>query len=48
MTWVKLKADYLDGFTDTLDLLIIGGWYCEGMQGKLKNDGKIRSFLIAC
>jgi DNA ligase-4 len=33
--WVKVKADYLDGFTDTLDLIIIGGYYTEGHQGKI-------------
>ena len=33
--WFKVKADYLDGFTDTLDLIIIGGYYTEGHQGKI-------------
>jgi len=28
--WVKLKADYLEGFTDTFDLLILGGNFTEG------------------
>lgn len=25
--WVKMKGDYLEGLTDTFDLLIIGGFY---------------------
>ena len=28
--WIKLKSEYLDGMMDTLDLLIIGGFFGEG------------------
>ena len=44
--WVKLKADYLEGFTDTFDLLIIGGNYTEGYQGKIGYHHLIKSFLV--
>lgn len=29
-TWLKMKADYMEGVYDTLDLLIIGAYYGEG------------------
>jgi ATP-dependent DNA ligase len=25
--WIKLKGDYIDGLTDTLDAIILGGYY---------------------
>lgn len=28
--WVKLKGEYVEGMIDTLDLLIIGGYFGEG------------------
>ena len=28
--WIKMKGDYIEGLTDTLDLLIIGGYFGEG------------------
>ena len=43
---MKLKADYLEGFTDTLDLLILGGYYTEGWQGKSKKVEGVKSFLV--
>jgi ATP-dependent DNA ligase len=26
-SWLKLKGDYIEGLTDTLDLIILGGYY---------------------
>ena len=31
-SWIKLKGDYVDGITDTLDVLLIGGYYGEGTK----------------
>ena len=28
--WIKMKADYIEGLIDTLDLIIIGGYFGEG------------------
>jgi len=30
MDWVKLKSEYMEGMTDTLDLIVIGGYFGEG------------------
>lgn len=28
--WIKMKGDYYEGIVDTLDLMIIGGYFGEG------------------
>lgn len=40
--WFKWKPEYADGLADTLDVLIIGGYYGEG-----KRCGQISKFLVA-
>ena len=35
--WVKMKCDYIDTIVDTLDLIIIGGYYGEGRRTNLDN-----------
>lgn len=48
--WIKMKAEYLDNLTDTLDLIIVGGYYGEGRRrvGGSSYDWKdhISHFLV--
>jgi DNA ligase-4 len=47
--WVKLKGDYVDGLTDTLDLIILGGYFGDSAAryGPSKHwSDQITSFLI--
>ena len=39
--WIKLKTDYIDQLGDTLDLLILGGFY-----GKRQSEESVNTFLV--
>ncbi|KAF9912484.1 DNA ligase (ATP) [Linnemannia zychae] len=42
--WVKIKPEYVDGVFDSLDVLIVGGYYGSGTRG---GHGVISSYLCA-
>ncbi|KAI0481076.1 ATP-dependent DNA ligase [Xylariaceae sp. FL0804] len=38
--WIKVKPDYMDGFGENVDVVIIGGYYGSGHRG-----GRLSSFM---
>lgn len=50
--WIKLKSDYIEGLVDSLDLVILGGYYGDKGNKNLSiykmhlNDNLLTSFLL--
>jgi DNA ligase-4 len=40
--WIKLKPEYVEGMSDTVDLVILGGFYGQGKR----RSGKLAQFLL--
>jgi DNA ligase-1 len=42
-SWLQVKKDYVEGMTDTLDLVVVGAWWGNGRKA-----GWFSPFLLAC